>query len=175
MRKLGSPSELFPGHSFERGPTILFVRRGGVVLIVPRPAADGLEGTHVRECALLKSQLTPSTLASVMQATIISHEPVPASADASEIHRFKFILNDGNSIPLADRFVAHRSYPGGRVAGFRCVRDSPSHPSSANLVSCAATRRDLDCNHSTRDRSERPMAEWLALFDTFRPPSGRWD
>jgi hypothetical protein len=35
----------------------------------------------------------------VMKATILSHERVPEGADAPEIHRFRFLLDDGQTIP----------------------------------------------------------------------------
>jgi len=34
-----------------------------------------------------------------MQATILSHEAVPIGADSSEVHRFTFILDDGQTRP----------------------------------------------------------------------------
>jgi hypothetical protein len=34
-----------------------------------------------------------------MKATILSHERVPEGADAKEIHRFTFLLDDGQTVP----------------------------------------------------------------------------
>jgi hypothetical protein len=37
--------------------------------------------------------------AAYMKATILSHEAVPGGADSSEVHRFTFILDDGQTLP----------------------------------------------------------------------------
>ena len=37
--------------------------------------------------------------AAYMKATILSHEAVPSGADSSEVHRFTFILDDGQTLP----------------------------------------------------------------------------
>lgn len=37
----------------------------------------------------------------MMKATILSHEAAPAMSSA-EIHRFKFSLDDGNSVPCSE-------------------------------------------------------------------------
>jgi hypothetical protein len=34
-----------------------------------------------------------------MKATILSHEDVPIGADSSEVHRFTFVLDDGQTLP----------------------------------------------------------------------------
>ena len=34
-----------------------------------------------------------------MKATILSHEAVPIGADSSEVHRFTFVLDDGQTLP----------------------------------------------------------------------------
>jgi hypothetical protein len=45
----------------------------------------------------LKYEQTVQT--AFMKATILSHERVPEGADAPEIHRFSFLLDDGQTIP----------------------------------------------------------------------------
>ena len=37
--------------------------------------------------------------AAYVKATILSHEAVPSGADSSEVHRFTFILDDGQTLP----------------------------------------------------------------------------
>jgi hypothetical protein len=49
--------------------------------------------------------------AAYMKATILSHEAVPIGADSSEVHRFTFILDDGQTLPRS-RVISLRTARG---------------------------------------------------------------
>jgi len=50
-----------------------------------------------------------------MKATILSHEAVPSEADSSEVHRFTFILDDGQTLPRRGSSLCARSGVSRRV------------------------------------------------------------